>query len=183
MKKRVYLLITALQLLLLWGSYMIYRLSITKMGVMRHIVYTNQKWEAAYPMTLIMNIGFLAVAIGAWWVYFNYKKINAVNGNKTGKNKSANKKNAPVGKNPKQIAKAKSKSNGAKTAKQTTKPVEPMMKAIPMEATLGLFGVAIYATFMSTQTLIAYYYVGGILYLIMGLQVLKAYLVKNSKAS
>ena len=65
-KKKVYWIVTALQVLLVGVCYFIQRLSVTRMGMMRHVMYFNQKWTAELPISTIIN-GLLILAVIASW--------------------------------------------------------------------------------------------------------------------
>jgi len=47
--RKIYHCISIFQVLLLIAAYTLQELSTKKMGVMRYLVYLNQKWEAQYP--------------------------------------------------------------------------------------------------------------------------------------
>jgi len=55
--------LTILQVLSLIVAYVIQMFSTKKMGMMRHLIYTNQKWEMQYPIQTMRNIsiGFLVI--------------------------------------------------------------------------------------------------------------------------
>lgn len=46
----LYFVLTILQIALLAGCVVFEKLSRSKMGVMRHVLYTNSKWEKKYPV-------------------------------------------------------------------------------------------------------------------------------------
>lgn len=55
MNKWLHALIVAVQLALVSSAGVLEHLSQTKMGVMRHILYTNAKWERLLPMDMVLS--------------------------------------------------------------------------------------------------------------------------------
>ena len=60
MNKIVNHILSFLQLIILAIVFLVQYFSIRKMGMMRHVVYTNQKWEANYPIATY-ELGAIAV--------------------------------------------------------------------------------------------------------------------------
>lgn len=56
MNKFFYWMLRILQVLSLIAAYGIQMFSTKRMGMMRHLIYTNQKWEMQYPIQTIRNI-------------------------------------------------------------------------------------------------------------------------------
>lgn len=76
MKRALYCVVTVLQIALLVGCVIFEKLSKTKMGVMRHVVYTNSKWEKRYPiMTLKYSIIFLLMLAAVLFALFLFRSI------------------------------------------------------------------------------------------------------------
>ena len=69
MTKFFYLIISALQALLLIAAYGIQYFSVKKMGMMRYVVYINHKWEAQYP---IASLKYIAIAVLVFLVFITY---------------------------------------------------------------------------------------------------------------
>ena len=63
MKKTFYWSLTILQVLFLIAAYAIQTFSMKKMGMMRYILYINQKWEAQYPITAIRLAAIAALVL------------------------------------------------------------------------------------------------------------------------
>ena len=60
MNKIVNHILSFLQLIILAIVFLVQYFSTRKMGMMRHVVYTNQKWEANYPIATY-ELGAIAV--------------------------------------------------------------------------------------------------------------------------
>ena len=63
MNKIVNHILSFLQLIILAIVFLVQYFSTRKMGMMRHVVYTNQKWEANYPIATYELGAFAVVAI------------------------------------------------------------------------------------------------------------------------
>ena len=63
MNKIVNHILSFLQLIILAIVFLVQYFSTRKMGMMRHVVYTNQKWEANYPIATNELVAIAVVAI------------------------------------------------------------------------------------------------------------------------
>ena len=63
MNKIVNHILSFLQLIILAIVFLVQYFSTRKMGMMRHVVYTNQKWEANYPIATYELVAIAVVAI------------------------------------------------------------------------------------------------------------------------
>lgn len=70
MKKIIYIFFTLLQVLLGVGAYLIQDYSMKRMGMMRHVVVQNIKWEMEYSMSTIETSVVLAFGIIALLIIF-----------------------------------------------------------------------------------------------------------------
>lgn len=72
MKKVIYWISLALQVLLLIAAYGIQFFSMKKMGMMRYVVYINHNWEAQYPIAALqyIAIAFLVLLVVITYVVF-----------------------------------------------------------------------------------------------------------------
>lgn len=71
MKKILYWILTILQAALLAGCVLFEKLSKTKMGVMRHVLYTNSKWEKKYPIDWIKyGVSVILILLALLFVFF-----------------------------------------------------------------------------------------------------------------
>lgn len=78
MNKRLYTLVVAVQLSLVIGALVFERLSQTKMGVMRHVLYTNTRWERLWPVDLIAHsaAGMLVILTALYAVqWFSHRAV------------------------------------------------------------------------------------------------------------
>lgn len=69
MNKIVNHILSFLQLIILAIVFLVQYFSTRKMGMMRHVVYTNQKWEVNYPIATyelgaIAVVGIIALIVG-----------------------------------------------------------------------------------------------------------------------
>lgn len=69
MNKIVNHILSFLQLIILAIVFLVQYFSTRKMGMMRHVVYTNQKWEVNYPIDTyelgaIAVVGIIALIVG-----------------------------------------------------------------------------------------------------------------------
>ena len=69
MNKIVNHILSFLQLIILAIVFLVQYFSTRKMGMMRHVVYTNQKWEANYPIATyelgaIAGVAIIALIVG-----------------------------------------------------------------------------------------------------------------------
>ncbi|MCH4890295.1 hypothetical protein EZV73_22120 [Acidaminobacter sp. JC074] len=62
MKKKLYIGLSGIQVLLLIGAYLVQDFSMKRMGMMRHVMFTNQKWEKSYPVETIISVS-VAISI------------------------------------------------------------------------------------------------------------------------
>lgn len=62
-------ILSGLQILLLLGAYALYHLCRSSMGVMRHIVYMNRKWQAAF------NMDILFISLAALFIICAFRQI------------------------------------------------------------------------------------------------------------
>lgn len=53
MKKILYISTSVLEILLYIAAFVLHYYTSTKMGMARHMIYLNGKWEAAYPIEII----------------------------------------------------------------------------------------------------------------------------------
>ncbi len=63
MKKILYISASVLEILLYIGAFVLHYYTSTKMGMARHMIYLNGKWEAAYPIELIQIITMILLVI------------------------------------------------------------------------------------------------------------------------
>ena len=75
MRRAVRIALSILQALLFLGIFVFQRLSVTKMGVMRLIVYQNRLWNAALPayVTWLIAAALLGLCLYALWVAIRTK--------------------------------------------------------------------------------------------------------------
>lgn len=71
MKKILYCVLTVLQAALLAGCVVFEKLSRSKMGVMRHVLYTNSKWEKKYPIVWMKyGVAVVLILLALLFVFF-----------------------------------------------------------------------------------------------------------------
>lgn len=71
MKKILYFVLTTLQIALLAGCVVFEKLSRSKMGVMRHVLYTNSKWEKKYPVDWMKyGVSVVLILLALLFVFF-----------------------------------------------------------------------------------------------------------------
>ena len=65
MKKGSYIVISFLQIVLVIGAYMVQDFTLKRMGMMRHVMFTNQEWEKKYPLGTLkfILIGILLIVL------------------------------------------------------------------------------------------------------------------------
>ena len=75
-KKKLYLLFTVIQVLLLIGSYIFNSLIPKKMGLYRHVLHKNNVFESTYPIQTLKVIFTLSlILISVILIYLLLKKI------------------------------------------------------------------------------------------------------------
>ncbi len=70
--KKAYIVFSVVQLLLLVAGYFVQRLSVTRMGMMRHVLFYNQAWEAKLPIPLLVYAVVFIVLIVMTAIFFRY---------------------------------------------------------------------------------------------------------------
>lgn len=75
MKRFFYRISTILQVLLLIAAFAIQKFSVTRMGMMRYVVFMNQQWEAQYSIKTLRyvvtaSLGILSISI----MLYTFKK-------------------------------------------------------------------------------------------------------------
>nr|WP_312984572.1 hypothetical protein [Clostridioides sp.] len=74
--KLFYLIATLIEVLLLIGVYVVNYFTITKMGMLRHVMHKNSVWEDKYPIVVLLYITVivLVVLMISVLVLYNKKK-------------------------------------------------------------------------------------------------------------
>lgn len=75
-KKNLFIIfLVILEFLVMVGAYAVYYFTRTRMGMLRHVVYLNGKWEKALPIQTIKWIVICIVIILIIFVYLHYRKL------------------------------------------------------------------------------------------------------------
>ncbi|MFV0361627.1 MAG: hypothetical protein ACK5LL_00850 [Suipraeoptans sp.] len=56
MKKIIYTIMSIIEVCLLVGAYIVHYYTVRRMGMLRHVIYINQKIESSYPVSVIRII-------------------------------------------------------------------------------------------------------------------------------
>lgn len=59
MKKMSYLMMSVLQILLIISAYVIQYFTVNRMGMMRHVMFTNQQWVNKYPVEVMSHVAVI----------------------------------------------------------------------------------------------------------------------------
>lgn len=80
MKKVIKCIPTLIQILLVIGAFVINHFTQTRMGMMRHVMFTNNKWQSHYHALTIKNISviILGTALLIAIIYMLYKRRNYI---------------------------------------------------------------------------------------------------------
>lgn len=73
-KKALYLVITALEVMCFISAYGVQYFTRKKMGMARYVVYKNKGWEDSYPMELLVNATAFLLVVLAVFVLFLFLK-------------------------------------------------------------------------------------------------------------
>lgn len=77
MKKIIFAILAVIQAALLVGCVVFESLCKSKMGVMRHVLYTNSKWEKAYPVVPLKYVfGFALLLAAAAFAVFLFRALH-----------------------------------------------------------------------------------------------------------
>lgn len=80
MKKVIKCIPTLIQILLVIGAFVINHFTQTRMGMMRHVMFTNRKWQSQFHALTIKNISvvILGTALLIAIIYMLYKRRNYI---------------------------------------------------------------------------------------------------------
>lgn len=71
------ILCSILELLVIVGAYAAHYFTKTRMGMLRHVIYLNSKWEKTVPISTIKWIAICIIITLVILVYLRYSKLKA----------------------------------------------------------------------------------------------------------